>query len=470
MKGKMSSLFIAIMLILVGFSGFIVQLDTSKASSDSNIGIWLKPSNTNEAFYNHTNNYNDYSYETTAVGDWGYGIDNQMNLNVHAQSVTSTPLYNTVSLYIGAYGAYRVNTTGSYSNPNNDNGLYVGTTNVRFSAQITNQEGSSYSPHLDLQTSFDHGWNLTNSYDTDQTQTSMFLENTTKYAVTTMTDSYLGIPVCSSWDYFYNEFGPQNADPEKTKTGTSGIGSSVYETWWHPVPDDEDGDGYDTSNQWMKRNYAASSRLVVRFNTSDLPDQANLQVNAKNLIGERLEGGEMPNEPKDGAISTVNIPIKKGEIDTFSASTDKSTYETDDYTPSDSNRKYVTPEITVNSQTKDGAYLKGEITWPDDKKTYLNKYINSSTIDTSVSKQVFLDEIPEYDPDSSNTCYPEIKVVVWLSNECGGRDSDSWTTDSWSKTVTVKDNGKKEDDDDGGGGGYVPPGGVTPTSDDPISP
>jgi len=188
-------------------------------------------------------------------------------------------------------------------------------------------------------------------------------------------------------------------------------------------------------------NFSASTGLDW-----DIPAtyQDHCTINLKaSLLMEHNQDGVITQ--KWGAVTdSVSFTIKNGEIESLSASSDKDTYKTADYTPSTSNEEYIIPEVSVSATAKNGAPIKGEIIWPiDGATTELNEYTDSSTIDTTISRQLFVDS-------TSDTGYHDIKVNVWVKEGYGG-----WT-DSWSKTVEIINNGKG---DDGGGGGcpYVSP-------------
>jgi len=209
----------------------------------------------------------------------------------------------------------------------------------------------------------------------------------------------------------------------------------------------------------LERAHTASTMLYFELPTDDLPDEATLEISAKNILGAADSQGEII-EYDDGAEASIEIPIKNARPE-LSLDTDKDTYYTSDYTTSDDGPYIVSPKFDISLDNPAGDNTpKYDITMDikfDDSSYETLTYFFYRDIDDDISQYITI-EVPDgYDGSVS------IKFTVETRYERHG----GWIeTFEISESFDVVEDGRDDSDDGGSGGGTPPPGGVVPTGNE----
>ncbi|MFW6142520.1 MAG: hypothetical protein ACOC53_08185 [Candidatus Saliniplasma sp.] len=207
----------------------------------------------------------------------------------------------------------------------------------------------------------------------------------------------------------------------------------------------------------LERAHTASTMIYFELPTDDLPDEATLEISAKNVLGTADVEGEIT-EAADGAEASVEIPIRNAEPDpnlVEDLDTDKEDYEASE----SSNTVYPDFEgLTVETPAgfTEPEY-QVEIEWnPEWDSGWETLTYDWLTYGEEIDKNsVAINGIP----DDGDEYGVSIKYTIEVGDEYGG-----WEMETITETHMFTVTNEGDDDGGGGGGGVRPPpgGGVSP--------
>jgi len=195
----------------------------------------------------------------------------------------------------------------------------------------------------------------------------------------------------------------------------------------------------------LERVHTASTEIGFRLPTDDLPDEATLEISAKNVLGAACANGEIKDD-NDGAEASVEIPIKNAEpeLDEDHDRVDGPVYASDFL-----GDNYIYPDIGIDdlenrANCHEAEYVIDVYYKHDDMWDFEFTRERTKTIGSDYLYSIEMELPDEYDGDV------EIRLTITTKDEYG----------AWEKEVEDTFNAINECDDDdppgGGGGGWSP--------------
>lgn len=290
MKKRIITFFVVMVIGMFVFS--IFTIDAVKATDGDDGSLYFQTTEGDS----HTYNFN---YTGTEDNDDTY-TRNDIALRVNVQSVTSDKHENEIKILVSAVGACKSKSGTVYDERGQPHDTYYSTKDVELSAKI--DEGAHKSTELNVHQTENSISKDMNDGDHGGDNTAMHLRNTTYFAAETTIGMipYIG----TGYDiakFAYEEFGPGGS--EKLNPYASGPGGEAGQTFerlgdYAAGPDSED-------------LYGVGTEFRYTIDNDHLPDQFDMIISAKNIMGYYYDGSKIDTD--NGAEASVEIPIKNGE-------------------------------------------------------------------------------------------------------------------------------------------------------------
>ena len=477
MKSKFFSFVLALLLVAVVFSmafTFPATAEEDEFEPDNDEAIYLQSLG---EMHNYEYNYTDVDEEEKVPQylHWDYEpmflYDSEMSLTAHVVGVTSLQDYNRIHIGITAAGAYSHNEE-SERDPTEDSypsaGGHIGTVGQVIEAEFTEMVGyedkTEEDPTIGIEEEHDSGINMTEGEEGDDGP-EREQEIAAKGAIL-LADiaDFKTLGALSAIDFAESLAGAGSDDspdpfPDDV-TGSSGFDASVRQTWKHPF---SHGTPIEPEDPPLEGSHSASTMITAKLPGGDLPDEATLEISAKNIIGttDGFSGYPDPEIPDDwntadGAEASVEIPIRNAEPEIEDIDTDDDHYTTSESGGTD----LVQPELMVDLENQAKcddamydlyAYVDDEENIAPDELDYTHEtfwHRNRESVTIAI-------DLGDFGIDYGESGELWIMVLIEARDKYGG-----WELESDEIKIEV------EDDSDGGdgGGGSIPPGGPHPTS------
>lgn len=235
------------------------------------------------------------------------------------ESVTSSENYNWVHIWVSAVGACKSEHDSYIGEDRQEHDYYYSTKDVELSAKI--DEDAHDTTKLNVDEAENSISPDINDGDFGGDKTGIHLRNATYFAA----DEMIGIIpyIGTGYDiakFAYEEFGPGGS--EKLDDSASGPGEEAGQTFERL--------GDSASGLDSKDLYAVGTHFTYKFDNNYLPDQFDMTISAKNIMGHYYDGSKI--QTKDGAEASVDITLKNAKPSvTQGLDTDKYYYEASDY-------------------------------------------------------------------------------------------------------------------------------------------
>ena len=205
----------------------------------------------------------------------------------------------------------------------------------------------------------------------------------------------------------------------------------------------------------LERAHTASTEIGFRLPTDDLPDEATLEISAKNVLGTACVDGDIIQDA-DGAEASVEIPIRNAKPEVQSdMEMDKKNYETEDYPGYNKIYPVFHDLMVTNPTTCEEVPYEVKIDW----RPGWDYGWETLTYDWISHGEWMEKEVSIPTPDDANGDTVDIRYTIKTYDQYGGWELDTeYKRDSF--TVTNNDG-----DPPPGGPPRPPPGGPHPVSE-----